>query len=258
MNAVASPAEALAGLSGWERARVVRRLRHGRAADTWMLVHRGRRWVLRLDHADAETFAQARRGETAVFAAAAKAGVAPPVELARPEQGLLITRFVDGRVWAPREMHDPVQLQRLARRLRALHRCAPTVRRFDLCGAVERYARAIGDTAAASVAARVRARVAAAPQRPEALCHNDLVCSNVVDDGQQLWLVDWEFGGLGNPLFDLAVVGVHHDVPTPAWRAFLDSYFTGAVPGAEIEHWCGVYADVARLWERFLAVVAAK
>ena len=43
------------------------------------------------------------------------------------------------------------------------------------------------------------------PFRP-ALCHNDVLAANILDDGDRLWLVDWEYGGMGNPLFDLAGV----------------------------------------------------
>ncbi len=34
--------------------------------------------------------------------------------------------------------------------------------------------------------------------------HHDLLPANVMDDGARLFLVDWEYGGFGTPLFDLA------------------------------------------------------
>ncbi len=36
------------------------------------------------------------------------------------------------------------------------------------------------------------------------LCHNDLLAANFLDDGNAIWLVDWEYAGIGHPLFDLA------------------------------------------------------
>lgn len=44
-----------------------------------------------------------------------------------------------------------------------------------------------------------------APFRP-VLCHNDLLPANLIDDGRRIWLVDWEYAGVGHPLFDLANV----------------------------------------------------
>ena len=52
------------------------------------------------------------------------------------------------------------------------------------------------------------------PFRP-VLCHNDLLPANLIDEGERLWLVDWEYAGMGHPLFDLASVsanaGLHAD-----------------------------------------------
>ena len=42
-----------------------------------------------------------------------------------------------------------------------------------------------------------------------ALCHNDMLPANVLDDGDRLWIVDWEYAGMGNPLFDLAGVSAN-------------------------------------------------
>jgi thiamine kinase-like enzyme len=35
-------------------------------------------------------------------------------------------------------------------------------------------------------------------------CHNDLLAANFIRDGAGLWIVDWEYGGMGDPYFDLA------------------------------------------------------
>ena len=42
-----------------------------------------------------------------------------------------------------------------------------------------------------------------APYTP-ALCHNDMLPANVLDDGQRVWIVYWAYGGIGHPLFNLA------------------------------------------------------
>jgi thiamine kinase-like enzyme len=42
------------------------------------------------------------------------------------------------------------------------------------------------------------------PRFQPGLCHNDFWHNNFLDDGERLWLVDWEFSGDGDPLFDVA------------------------------------------------------
>jgi len=34
-------------------------------------------------------------------------------------------------------------------------------------------------------------------------CHNDLLAENYLDDGERLWLVDWEYSGNNDPTFEL-------------------------------------------------------
>ena len=34
-------------------------------------------------------------------------------------------------------------------------------------------------------------------------CHNDLLADNYLDDGERLWLVDWEYSGNNDPTFEL-------------------------------------------------------
>ena len=34
--------------------------------------------------------------------------------------------------------------------------------------------------------------------------HHDLLPGNFLDDGNRLWLIDWEYGAFGTAMFDLA------------------------------------------------------
>ena len=47
--------------------------------------------------------------------------------------------------------------------------------------------------------------------RRPALCHNDLVHSNIID-GDPVRLIDWEYSAVGDPYFDLAIVVRHHQL----------------------------------------------
>ena len=38
---------------------------------------------------------------------------------------------------------------------------------------------------------------------PTVPCHNDLLAENYLDDGERLWLVDWEYSGNNDPAFEL-------------------------------------------------------
>lgn len=64
---------------------------------------------------------------------------------------------------------------------------------------------------------------------PVVFGHHDLLPANLLDDGERLWLIDWEYGGFGTPLFDLANLAGNAGLPGDDERMMLAAYF-GAGP----------------------------
>src|SRR5262249_43134553 len=144
--------------------------------------------------------------------AAASRGLAP--EVVHHEPGLLVSRFIEGRALTVADVREPDVLARLAALLRRLHGSwdAMTGEVLYFCPfqAVRTYTRSAARLGAERPveidtllddARRLSHRIA--PFRPT-LCHNDLLLANLIDDGRGLWLVDWEYAGIGHLLFDLA------------------------------------------------------
>jgi thiamine kinase-like enzyme len=84
-----------------------------------------------------------------------------------------------------------------------------------------------------------------------ALCHNDLHHLNILDDGERLWLVDWEYGGRGDPLFDLASFLCQQESTHEERRVLLSAYAgDAAVPIELVEAACRAFDYVQWLWYR--------
>ena len=60
-------------------------------------------------------------------------------------------------------------------------------------------------------------------------CHNDLLAANILDDGERLWLVDWEYGAWNSALFDLANLSTNAGMSADLETELLTRY--GAVQG---------------------------
>jgi thiamine kinase-like enzyme len=54
------------------------------------------------------------------------------------------------------------------------------------------------------------------------LCHNDPYHLNFLDDGS-LWLIDWEYAGMGDAMYDLA--GIAYRLDSEGRDHLLRSYF---------------------------------
>ncbi len=161
-----------------------------------------------------------RSVERALHGLAASAGLAPRIVHADPADRWLITDFIEGTVWTDAQFARADCLATLGDTLRRLHAiAAPTVGRFDLLGALARYARRLdqvreaGDVPPANYveAAAAAWQLSGAPTRPVAVLHHDLHGSNVIEAPAGLMLIDWECGVVNDPLLDVACVLSYFD-----------------------------------------------
>ena len=191
----------------------------------------GEAYVLRIGGKDTELLGIDRRAEHAAARAAAAAGTGPEVVAFLEDEGALVTRFVAGRPLSLEEMRSPETIARVVAALKPFHDGAPIPARFDSFRVVETYVAAAVERGVSVPAAYERARELAArieavrgPQRLRP-CHNDLLNANFILQGERLWVVDWEYAGMGDVFFDLANFSVNHELGPDEDDELLRRYF---------------------------------
>src|SRR5207237_3848329 len=152
---------------------------------------------------------------------AARLGIGP--EVIRFADGVLVTRFVEGEV-------GRADIATVGTLLKRLHDAPVIGGRFDSFRVVEAYAAAASRRGrslpeafgwAHELARQIEALRAAAPR---VTCHNDLLAANFIDDGERVWLVDWEYAGVGDPFFDLANFAVNNGLDEDGEGVLLEAY----------------------------------
>ena len=58
-------------------------------------------------------------------------------------------------------------------------------------------------------------------------CHCDPLCENFLDDGTRMWIVDWEYSGMNDPMWDLGDLSVEGDFSDEQDIELLSAYFGG-------------------------------
>ncbi len=195
--------------------------------------------------------------------AAHEAGFAPAVEWAG--DGVMVTAFVTSRTWTAAEVRaDPA---RLARLLRAFHdRMGEAVSGppalFSPFLVVRDYARTLraGDSPHRAHLPRLLDLGAALErtQPPTLLVfgHNDLLPANILDDGERLWLIDYEYAGWASPLFDLAGAASNAGMDEAERETFLAAYL-GHAPDLDLRRALDAMACASLLREAMWAMVSA-
>src|SRR5690606_41555111 len=90
-----------------------------------------------------------------------------------------------------------------------------------------------GYRAGQTEAAEVRAALAAHPAR-RVPCHCDPLCENFLDTGSRMWIVDWEYAGNNDPMWDLGDVSVEAGFGPDQDAALMAAYFDGRPPADRV------------------------
>jgi len=223
----------------------------------------GRDVVVRLPGKDTELLGIDRAAERAATAAAAAAGVGPAVVAYRESPPCLVTAFIPGLPVTAEGLREPGALADVAAALRAVHAGAGLPSQFDALAVVEGYHATARERGAAippayhDVIGGAR-RIRAALQGHEHLpvpCHNDLLTANLLDDGERLRIVDWEYAGMGDPYFELANLAVKNGFGETDEAALLEGYWGAATP--ERRRALRLMRVMASYWEGMWGVVQA-
>lgn len=193
----------------------------------------GRRFVVRLGD-DIPEHGVMRWNELALSRAAETAGISPAVF--HQEPGVLVLDYLEARTFAEADVRDPDNLTRVIALVARVHR--------DLAGHLTGPILAfwpfqVNRTYAARLKADGSVHSALLPDLMDTLGdlekavgpvelvvgHNDLLAANLLDDGERLWLIDWEYGGFNSPLFDLAGLASNNGLSEAQERKMLEQYF---------------------------------
>jgi len=227
--------EAIARVPSWKDASDlnVTPLGGGITNQNYRIDHGGQAYVLRIVGKNTDLLGIDREHEYAANLAAGELGIAPQVHYFLRPEGCLVTRFVKGRPLPPPELKKAQNLSAIAAMLKKFHALPSIPGEFIVPRIVENYARIARQhqvrfpnnfdwllerlyEAEAAVARDP------APYRP---CHNDLLNENFLIENGRIFILDWEYAGMGDLFFDLANLSVNHEFTDDEDRLLLEFYF---------------------------------
>ena len=224
----------------------------------WCVTVSGSEFFVRLARGRDDMPGVDRINERRVLELTAAAGLSPTVLRCDPARRLLVTRWVEAP--APgRGLRGPGELAVVARTLALLHAlpARSDLRTVDFATQARALERTLAPARDAAAALRTRAdevfaRLQSQPVSP-VLCHHDLHPLNLLwSRTGRLWLVDWEYAGLGDPAIDLASFASQHGLDAGRRTRLAEVYRAagGRLEASRLDlaHWAFDY--VQWLWYR--------
>lgn len=199
----------------------------------FVVTDRGERYFVRIGENIPE-HGIVRSNETAVARAAAAAGVSP--EVVHSEPGAMVIRFIEGHTLSAEDVRTPDMLDRIVPLVRSAHKDIPqylskpalTFWPFQVIRSYIAGLHEGGEPDRPSLASlTTKADILEQSVGPieVVLGHNDLLAANFIDDGERLWLIDWDYAGLNSPLFDLGGLSSNSEFAQQQDASLLEAYY---------------------------------
>ena len=198
----------------------------------------GTPYVVRIPGASTELLAVDRANEYHNTKAAAEAGVTPKIAHYLHDFNVMVLEFIHGETMSIPRLQGPGMPARMAASLKKLHAGPRFLHDFNMFRLTEFYLKIVdehqvripdGYRGYMPRVARIEAAMARHPL-PTVPCHNDLLAENYIDDGQMLWLIDFEYSGNNDPTFELGNTCQEQQFDEPRLIEMCAAYFGGPYP----------------------------
>jgi len=168
-------------------------------------------YFVRVPGESTELLAVDRDNEYHNTKAAAEDGVGPKVLYYLPEYCVMVLEFLNGKTMSKESLSAPGMPTRMVQAIKQLHSGPRFLTDFNMFRLTEYYLslckeRGIrvpdGYFDRMSTVEQIERAMSTNPL-PIVPCNNDLLAENYIDDGKQLWLIDYEYSGNNDPTFEL-------------------------------------------------------
>jgi thiamine kinase-like enzyme len=260
--------EVLDRVSVWRgRETTVSELSGGLTNTNYLVDAEGDRYVVRIPGASTELLAVDRENERHNAAAASSTGVSPRIVEVLEDLDVMVIEYIEGTTMSSERLRSPEMAPRIAASLRRLHAGPRFLNDFHMFRLTEFYLRVCaehevripgGFAEHRDDVATIERALAVRPV-PTVPCHNDLLAENYIDDGEQLWIVDFEYSGNNDPTFELGDTAQESAFDADLRAILCEAYFGEATPSllARMDLQA-VMADVGwTLWAAIQAKISA-
>lgn len=181
---------------------------------------------------------------------AAQIGIGAPIYDFLPDFGLLVIGYLPGKTFTSQDV--AANLDRIAQSVKKLHSAKAFVRDFDMFKIQQNYLKIVTersfrlpekylDYAQHLDQMQTALKVLDEGKVP---CNNDLLAANFIDDGEKIWLIDYEYSGNNDACFELGNIYSESELSDEQLVELVNNYYGKYRPEKVARAW--LFALLAR------------
>ena len=203
----------------------------------------GNKYVARISSNSSDLLNINREDEYKNSIIASDAGIGATVYDFLPGQGLLLIGYINGKTFGAEDIAN--NLPRVATAVRTLHGAKPFVSEFNMFTLQKRYLDIVQSNNFIYPAkyleyeghiADLKKALSVLPAEIVP-CNNDLLPGNFIDDGEKIWLIDYEYSGNNDACFELGNIWAEAFLEYDALVELIDSYYGAHRPEKIARAW---------------------
>jgi thiamine kinase-like enzyme len=191
----------------------------------------GTKYVARISSNSSDLLNINREDEYKNTILAADVGIGATVHDYLPGQGLLLISYINGKTFGAQDIAN--NLPRVAKSVRTLHSAKPFVSDFNMFTLQKRYLDIVQSNnfiypdKYLDYEGHIADLKKALSVLPSEIvpCNNDLLPGNFIDDGEKIWLIDYEYSGNNDACFELGNIWAEAFLEYDALVELIDSYY---------------------------------
>ena len=227
--------EKIKTLSIWKNDLTINPLEGGITNLNFLVNHGNEKLVVRLGQ-DIPEHLVYRSNEINVSKAAHEIGVSP--KLIHSEQGVLVLEFIESETLDSKGVQK--NLEKIIPVIKKIHNEIPNFLSgqpaiFWVFHVIKYYANflrsnhSIHQNKIDDLLLKASKLEKLSSPREIVFGHNDFLAANFLDDGSKIWVVDWEYGGFNDPLFDIGGLASNNDFKQDLEKEALEMYYEKSI-----------------------------
>lgn len=199
-------------------------------------------FVLRIFGEGTEQLGINRNSERICTEIVSQSGIGAQVVPWIPGEDLLVTRFISGTPLTVETAADPRMMQRIVSSIKCCHEGPSFPGHFSAFKDIQTYYRlatqyqvSLPGLQSDTFDQLAQIEAVLKPIAQSKSCHNDLLAGNLIDDGETIRIIDWEYAAMGDPFFDLGFFATDNQLDDEQCEQLLHNYF-GEVRVQDLAH----------------------